>query len=234
VNIEVTAGDPTPAAVQACSAGAIGVITGSWLANTEKASDLSGQSIILGGTKVLVNGQYVPVLQASVDRVEFLCPQVGAGTTLQVAVDVAGFVSQSLTSVMQSVSPRILTLNDQNQDQGLAYVSGTRNLAMVRNAEVPAAYPAQPGDSLLIWGTGFGSADDVAAGKVTVSIDGNNVPVKSIAAVAGHAGVYAIEVQAPAPASFDEPVSLQVQTVGADGSAVTSNTVRIAMEPAAQ
>ena len=63
--IEVDAGTPalTPSQELACSANAAARLTGKWLAAPGSAlSDPTGNSMELGGSKVRVNGQYVPVL----------------------------------------------------------------------------------------------------------------------------------------------------------------------------
>jgi len=75
---------------------------------------------------------------------------------------------------------------------------------------VPGTVPAQPGDTLVLWGTGFGatvppmpagmvvsSAAEVAA-PLTVSVGGATVPVISAVLTPGFAGLYQVTVQLPA------------------------------------
>jgi Putative Ig domain len=78
VELEVGSGLPTlntPA--PSCSPGATATLTGKWLAAPgSQFSDPTGASFDLDGTSVTVNGQAVPVLYGSADRVDFLCPTV--------------------------------------------------------------------------------------------------------------------------------------------------------------
>jgi hypothetical protein len=72
----------------ACSPGAIASISGWYLSQGDTSfTDRSGRSSSLGETRVLVNGAYAPVLSASTDQVEFLCPALPARTPLDIAVE---------------------------------------------------------------------------------------------------------------------------------------------------
>jgi hypothetical protein len=148
VEIEVDSG--TPALNQPtspCSPAAVVTLTGKWLGVPgSQFSDPTGASLNLGGTTVVVNGQAVPVLYSSADRVDFLCPalEVAAGTQLTV-----------VTISMVEATPRILSPRDSNQDQGLISFETMNDLVIGRNFRVPA-HPAQPGDEIVIFATGLG------------------------------------------------------------------------------
>jgi uncharacterized protein (TIGR03437 family) len=232
--IDVSSGDPTlESAPQACSPGAVALLMGSWLAEPGPVfSDPSGQSMDLDGTKVKINGQYVPVLFASSTQVRFLCPVMDPGTRLQVAVETASGVTGSGSTVMESAAPRIFSLQDSGENQGLVSFAGSTELAMSRNPERPA-HPAQPGDELVIWGSGFGLPAQASTRTVSVQLGDVDAEVESIDAVPGYAGVYAVRVRVPIPLTYGETVPLQLKVISPDGKQFNSNSVAIAVEPAA-
>jgi uncharacterized protein (TIGR03437 family) len=104
---------------------------------------------------------------------------------------------------------------------------------MTRNSQIPA-HPAQPGDGIVLWGTGFGPAGQVNAGQLAVKVGTVDVNADGVQAVPGHAGVYAVQVRVPASTTFGDNVPVQLQVTGVDGKTVSSNTVTIAIEPALQ
>ena len=234
VTIEVTSGDPTlDTAERMCSPGAVASLKGSWLAEPGSAlSDPSGNAMDLAGTKVKVNGQYVPVLSASPTQVHFLCPVLDPETRLEVAVETASGVTQPLTMVMQSASPWIFSLDGAGQNQGVISFADSTELAMSRNSRV-AARPAEPGDEIVIWGTGFGPATEVSTRTVLVRIGDAYAKTDSVRAVPGHVGVYTIQVRVPT-AAIGDSVPVQVQVTTPDGKQFNSNNVTAAFEPVSQ
>ena len=233
VTLDVTSGEPALASAQgACSPGATAAVRGTWLsAQSGTVSDLSGSSTDLGGTKVKANSQYVAVLSASSTEVQFLCPDLASGSTVQVAVETEAGVSEPIRIPMESASPRIFTLGD--SAQGVVSFGDTSELAMARNFQVPA-HPAQPGDEIVLWGTGLGPAGQVNAGQMAVKVGTVDANVDAVQAVPGHAGVYAIQVRVPAATVFGDSVPMQLQVTGGNGKAVNSNTVTITIEPVLQ
>jgi uncharacterized protein (TIGR03437 family) len=232
VGIEVGTGVPILNQPQelACSPNAIAIVSGEWLAASPSgASEPSGSTVELGGTKLKVNGQYVPVLSASPTEVDFVCPSMPPGTRLAVAVETASGVSGSLSTVMQSASPRIFGLAASGQSQGVVSFVGTTELAMARNSQV-AAHPAQPGDEILLWGTGFGSSSEALPGIVSVKVGGVGAEVEAVNAVPGRSGVYTVQVRVPVPTVFGDGVPVQVQVIGSDGKLFSSNSVTVAVE----
>jgi uncharacterized protein (TIGR03437 family) len=209
-------------------------VNGSWLAEPgSPVSDLSGKAMDLGGTKVKVNSQYVPLLMASPTQVRFLCPVLDPETQLQVVVETTSGVTAPIGMVMQSASPWIFSLDASDQNQGLVSFAETSDLAMARNPYVPAR-PVQPGDEILIWGTGFGSPAEVSTMIVSVNLGGVDANVESINAVPGQAGVYTIQVRVPLPTIFGDSVPLEVQVATPGGKQFNSNRVTVAVEPVSQ
>jgi uncharacterized protein (TIGR03437 family) len=162
--------------------------------------------------------------------VEFLCSQEQPGTQLQVEVETSAGITQPLTTVMQSASPWIFALNAPGQNQGLVSFPGSEDLAMVRNPQLPA-HPAQAGDKIVVFGTGFAGSGDVSLTNISANLNGENVPVEAVAPVPGRAGAYTIQLQAPDSANVSGEVPLEIQITNSDGKILRSNTVTISVEP---
>jgi uncharacterized protein (TIGR03437 family) len=231
VTIEVDSGMPalTPSGQVSCSPGSVASLSGKWLAAPGSAlSDPSGRAMDLGGTKVKVNGQYVPVLSSSATQVNFLCPALDPGTQLSVSVETASVLSDPLIASMQEASPAILSLDNSGRNQGLISFADATDLVMARNFRVPA-HPAQPGDRILIWATGLGTA--ATNGTVLTRLGDVAVEVESVQAVSGYAGLYTIQVRIPASLTFSDAVPVQIELATPGGQRFTSNTVTATVEP---
>jgi len=234
VTVNVGSGLPSLANSErlVCSPGSLASLNGSGFGEPGAAlSDSSGNSMVLGGTQVKINGQSAPVLFASDARVSFLCPALEADTQLEAAVETEAGISESVTAPMQQVSPMMFSLDGSGENQGVISFAGTTELAMARNFQA-AGHPAQPGDEILIWGSGFGTPTEVPA--VEVKLGGVDAEVESVSAVAGHAGVYTIQARVPAGTDFGEAVPVQVQVTTPDGKQFRSNKLTLALEPVSQ
>jgi uncharacterized protein (TIGR03437 family) len=228
VLIDVGSGVPELTGELRCSPGSIGTLSGKWLAEAGPAhSDASGTALELGGTKVKVDGQYVPVLFSSPTRVSFVCPTLEVGTMLAVAVQVWDTASTPLNSALLAASPEIFRLDDSGT-QGAVTFAGSNMVAAIRSSDVNGA-PAQAGDQLVIWATGLGAPGEAS---LVVKVGGVDAEVQSVTAVPGYAGLYAVQIRVPAAALGDAvPVNLEVATPAAR---FTSNVVTIAVEAPAQ
>ena len=60
----------------------------------------------LAGTRILVNGEPVPVLFISITQANIQCPNLPAGTRLEVVVETAFGRSNTLEAVMGEARPR--------------------------------------------------------------------------------------------------------------------------------
>jgi uncharacterized protein (TIGR03437 family) len=200
-------------AASSCSPGGIARLDGTLLATAgSRLADRSAASFDLGGTRVTVNGQPVPVLYSSANRVDFLCPSAAAGTQLSVEVDSVYGASQPLTMGMQDAVPTIIAVDDSPRNQGLISFYGTNYLVMERNFSV-AAQPAQPGDRITILATGLGAAVDSLSGTMVVKFGDVHAAVESVQAVPGYAGIYAVQTQVPSAMTFGRiPVALEMMT----------------------
>jgi uncharacterized protein (TIGR03437 family) len=134
---------------------------------------------------------------------------------------------------MQSASPWIFSLGGSAQTQAMASFPGTHELVMTRNAQF-AAHPAQPGETILFLGTGFGALVDTFPGTVSVQIGGVDAEVEGLSAVPSHAGLYTLQVRVPVPMAFGDEVPVEVQVTGPDGKLFRSSGITIAIEPAGE
>jgi uncharacterized protein (TIGR03437 family) len=233
VTIDVDSGAPVldQSAGFACSPGAIGSVRGKWLAGSVHGStDLSGEALSLAGASVKVNGEFVPVIQTSAGQVQFLCPALPAGTPLSVAVSVAAAETAPLQGAMQSASPAIFSLDGTGHDQGVVSFPGGDELAAPRDFRL-AAHPAQSGDEILIWGTGFGTSD---TRSMRVEIGGAAAEVESVDAVPGRAGVYTVRARVLPAGTPADGAPVRVLVYSPDGRQFESNTVTVALDAAAR
>jgi uncharacterized protein (TIGR03437 family) len=234
VRIEAGTGVPVWSESQelVCSPNAIASLSGKWLAASPSAvSAPAGNATELGGTQVRVNEQLVPVVFSSTRKVQFLCPALPPGTPLSVAVETpSGITAKPLVGTIREAAPRILSLEDAEDAegaQGVVSFADSTDLAMPRNAIVPA-HPAQPGDTLRIWATGLSPDAESQLATVSTTVGGVDVPVQSIQAAAGHAGLYLVQLSAPNVLGNSVTVYICVITPG--GVVLQSNPVSIAIE----
>jgi uncharacterized protein (TIGR03437 family) len=237
VRIDVGSGKPVVSTVvnaatnspdAACSPGSVASLLGNWLSGGARAADPSGSSLELVGTYVYVNGTPAPVLYADSTRVNFLCPQIGAGTVLEAVVETEAGKSEAVKTVMQQLSPGIFSLDGSGLGQGLVSLHGTPDVATVRDFR-NAGQPSQPGDYLSIRATGLAALDDLFAGKLMVKIGGIPVQADTVDKLAGFAGVFNIKVKLPEGVPTGSDVPLTLEFPGRDGG--VSNTASIAIEP---
>ena len=104
---------------------------------------------------------------------------------------------------------------------------------MTRHAQF-AAHPAQPGETILFLGTGFGAVVDAFPGTVSVQIGGVDAEVEGLSAVPSHSGLYTLQVRVPVPMVFGDEVPVEVQVTGPDGKVFRSTGITIAIEPAGE
>jgi uncharacterized protein (TIGR03437 family) len=228
VHLEVGSGAPMIDSTQQlmCSPGALGSLHGRWMGPVDPAAASAGHSVELDGTRVKVNGAFVPVLGVSQTQATFLCPSGAEGDPLQVVLETPFGATEPITGSMQVATPVLLSTADGSQ--GWISFSGTSALATVRDART-AGQPAQPGDLLSLRASGF---DDnlpflVKIGEVYAEIL-SSMPDPDTA------GVRVIQVKLPPATAFGNSVPVQLEVTLPDGRRMTSNTVTIAAEPVQQ
>jgi len=119
---------------------------------------------------------------------------------VDVVVTNNGNVSQPATAQLQSTAPAFFQ------------IPSTSNAVATRLDYTPIsdATPARPGDTIVLWGTGFGATQPptpagavvtgspTIAAPVTVTVGGQEVKVVNASLTTGTAGLYQITIQLPA------------------------------------
>ena len=179
----------------------------------------------LDGTSVTVAGKPAVVGFISPGQVNIMPPDnIGAGLVPVVVTTTAGGPSSTFMATVDQFSPGLFPAT-------APYVVAQH----ADNSYVSAASPAQPGEVIVLWGTGFGPADppvpvgqvfsgaNPLAGTVTATI-GNQPAAIQFAGIVG-AGLVQINVQVPAGiGDGDAPVVL---SVGGVSTQVTGNMIAI-------
>jgi uncharacterized protein (TIGR03437 family) len=193
----------------------------------------------LGGVSVTVNGKAGYLLYVSPAQINLQAPD--DGTTGPVSVVVTNATGTTTSSVtLAAVSPSLATLDGAHilaqiatPNGNGAYGQGAYDLAGPVNAFSFATRPVQAGETVVLWGVGFGPttpalpAGQVVAGaaptsqEVTVTIGGvtANVAFSGITL----AGLYQLNVTAPTTASGDQPL---IANVGGASTPAVMLTIR--------
>ena len=160
------------------------------------------------GVSVTIGGQSAYVYYVSPGQINFIVPAVGSGPQKVIVKNSVG-ASAAFTVTASTFGPAFFPWpNNQvvatRQDFSLAAKNGT--------FPGTTTTPAKPGDTIILWGTGFGPTTPVApAGEETpsdttystttlpsVSIDNLPAKVYGAALAPGFAGLYQVAIQVPA------------------------------------
>ena len=187
----------------ACSPEAVATLVGRFLPEgATPASDRSGRATSLAGARVLINGSYSPVLYASSDRVDFLCPAVPPSTSLEIAIETAAGLSNRVETRVEEASPGIFATDGPT---------------------------AQPGGTVSIRATGMNWLKKFPTVRPFVRIGTQYVPIESITADPQDPGVSTLTVTLPSDISGDS-VPVIIEVVQTDGRSVASNPASIPVE----
>jgi uncharacterized protein (TIGR03437 family) len=172
----------------------------SQLTYTWQASDFVNGMLptTLQGVSVTINGQPAYVEYISPTQINVLAPDDATVGNVQVQVTTAQQTSNSVTAPKQQFAPAFFTID------GGAYVAAVH----ANHTLVDKAQPAAPGETIVLYGTGFGpanppvptaqlvSAPTVLANSVQIAIGG----VDAVVVYAGlvEAGLYQFNVTVPA------------------------------------
>jgi uncharacterized protein (TIGR03437 family) len=176
-------------------------ITGSKLATgsrTWTSSEIAGGKLptSLNGTSVKINGKDAFVYSISPTQVGALAPLDDAAGDVMVQVSTNGVESASVTALLQPFSPAFFT----SQDNSI--VADHADFTLVGPAS-----PARPGETVVLYGAGFGATDPAVPGgqslagtvalanRVKVRIGG--VDVQPYFAGLSATGVYQLSVTLP-------------------------------------
>jgi uncharacterized protein (TIGR03118 family) len=153
-------------------------IKGSGLSPTTATWPTAGGTlpVAVNGVGVTVNGTPVPVSFVSNTQVNFLTPSTVSPTTAQIQTTNNGLTSATVPVDVDPLAPAFFTLGT-NSTNGNIYVAAehTNGTLVGPAATIKAATPAAPGETIVLYATGFGPA--VASGEVlevtpTIAIDG--------------------------------------------------------------
>ena len=168
-------------AAEAVSGGDIVAIYGNQLAPTGTAATNASTPLAknLGGVQVLVNGTPAPLFYVSPGQINFQVPYtVNGGVTVQVVSNGQSGNTRSLN--VTGAMPRLLYFVSFIQGgYGIIVNARDGSLVLPTGTNVPgfASHPAKPGETLIIYGIGFGPTTPVAVeGQAS-----NSSPLQSIA-----------------------------------------------------
>ena len=204
-----------------------GIVANAWFTitgtNLSSVTDTWANAVIdgnlpesLDGVSVSVAGQPAYIYYVSPGQINALAPNLNPGT---VSVTVTNSVGPSapVTAVAQMVQPAFF------QWGNYAVATRTDYTLAVKNGTFPGVttVPAKPGDTIILWGTGFGpTTPPVPQGiavpsstvyrtlsPVTVTVGNAAANVIYTVLAPGSAGLYQVAIQMPATmADGDYPV----------------------------
>jgi uncharacterized protein (TIGR03437 family) len=193
------------------AAGSWAMIKGSNLANitrTRTNADFNGNNLptSLSGVSVTIDGAPAFVYYISPTQINVQAPSDSTVGTVNVVVDNNGAFSAPAAAQLQTFAPAFFIYPGTN----FAFASLLPNYLLVADPSLVAgATAAQPGDTVVLWATGFGPTNPpVPAGTVVsgvpmattpaVTVGGVPVPVLNSILTVGSAGLYQITIQLPA------------------------------------
>lgn len=194
-----------------------GLVPGSWatIRGTNLAASAGTWDIVNGvlptsvnGVSVTVGGQPAYVYFVNTGQINFIVPEIAAGSQQVVVTNSAG-VSSPVTATVNQFGPAFF------EWPASQVVATTQSFAYVANSGTfPAVTttPAKPGETIILWGTGFGPTSPAQPQGVetpstttystetlpTVTINDVPATVYGTALAPGFAGLYQVAIQVPA------------------------------------
>jgi uncharacterized protein (TIGR03437 family) len=174
-----------------------------------QTSDFVGSNLptVVDGVSVSIDGNPAFVEYISPTQINVQAPSDNATGNVNVLVTNNGVASPPATAQLQTVAPALFMTPAYN-----AIASVLPNYTPVTSTA-----PAMPGDTVVLWGTGFGpTIPPVPAGTIVtgapvmsmlpvVTVGGAQVPVISSVLTTGTVGLYQITIQLPANAPTGTP-----------------------------
>jgi uncharacterized protein (TIGR03437 family) len=149
-------------AAEPLSVGDIGSVFGTQLAppGTNAVNSSTPLATTLGGTQVLVNGVPAPLYYVGAGQINFQIPYgLTAGGLAVVQVVANGTPGNSRSVAVNAAAPRDLNFNAFLAGNYGAIVNGSDgSLTLPSSTSIPGfkSHPAKPGDTVIIYGIGFG------------------------------------------------------------------------------
>jgi uncharacterized protein (TIGR03437 family) len=215
---------PGPPAITSVFNGASnepGIEAGSWvtikganLANTFPGRTWTSDEIVdghlptsLDGVSVTINGKPAFVYYISPVQINVQAPSDAAVGAVNVVVDNNGASSAPASAQLQAFAPAFFMYLGTNY----AIASRLPEYALLGDpTAVPGTVAAKPGDTIVLWGTGFGATNPPVDAGTSVSgapaavtlpaVTVGGVPAHVISTIlsAGSAGLYQVTIQLPA------------------------------------
>lgn len=220
--------------VSAASYKASNVSPNSWLTiygsnlasstRTWRADELATGKLptVLDGVSVTVNGKAAAVEYISPGQVNILTPDDTATGPVQVQVTTLGGTATPVSVTLQNAAPAFFTFDGK-------YLAATHADGTLLAAPGFFASPttsAKPGETIVLYGTGFGATNPAASagnlvtqisncvGTPIVTIGGQSATVAFAGLIPGNAGLYQFNVVVPTTAAAgDQPVVAQLNGV---------------------
>lgn len=166
----------------------------------------------LDGVSVNVNGKAAYVEYVSPTQINILTPDDSSTGPVQIQVTTVGGTADPVSVTLQKTAPAFFTFD--GKYLAATHVDGTLIGAPGFFASAPAATtPAKPGETIVLYGSGFGVTNPVvaasqlvtqvsplAATDFAVRIGGVNALVGFAGLIPGNAGLYQFNVQVPTTA----------------------------------
>jgi uncharacterized protein (TIGR03437 family) len=217
-----------PAATPACSPNTVATLLGSFLTGTSPTIAESENATVISGTKVTVNADYTAVLHASPDRVDFLCPNLLAGTPLQIVVETDAGVSRPIDSTMEETAPGLVTIDGSGTGPALALHAGSIELATLPDFRL-SGRPALPGDSLTVFATGIDCNNNFISPQPLLKLGSDPARITSITRSNQFAGICEIQFVV-LPSMFADSVPLAIEVLRTDGRIARGNTTSLPVD----
>lgn len=179
----------------------------------------------LGGTSVTINGKNAYVEYISAGQLNVLAPDDSSSGPVQVVVTTAGGASAPFTAQLQPLSPAFFLFDGTYLAATHADGTSIGKPGLFASAAA-ATTPAKPGETVILYGSGFGPTNPVTpsgliveqnapcAGSVLITIGGVNANVVFAGKIQNFAGLYQFNVEVPATLpDGDQKVLAQINGV---------------------
>ncbi len=185
-------------------------IKGNGLSATTGTWQVTGSTLPteVNGVGVTINGTAVPVSFVSNTQVNFLVPATVSTGTAQIQTTNNGLASAAVTLNVDPLAPAFFTLGA-NATSGNIYVAAEHvdGTLIGPAATIKTATPAEPGETIMLFATGFGAPLDssgVLAEPPAIVIDGISADVTFAGQVGP--GLYQINVTVPSNVTLGQDV----------------------------
>ena len=185
-------------------------IKGNGLSATTGTWQVTGSTLPteVNGVGVTLNGKAVPVSFVSNTQVNFLVPSNVPTGPAQIQTTNNGLTSAAVTVNVEPLAPAFFTIGT-NATSGNIYMAAehANGTLIGPAATITGATPAEPGETIVLFGTGFGptlASSGVLAVTPTIAIDGIAADV-TFAGLVGP-GLYQLNVVAPSTVTLGQDV----------------------------